>query len=32
VRLGQLAGVEGELEVLRSVDASRPVGTQGPSW
>jgi hypothetical protein len=32
VRLGQLAGVEGELEVLRSVDAARPVGTQGPSW
>jgi hypothetical protein len=28
----QLAGIEGELEVLRSVDADRPVGTQGPSW
>jgi hypothetical protein len=24
--------VEGELQVLRSVDAARPVGTQGPSW
>jgi len=32
VRLGQLLGVHGELEVLRSVDAARPVGTQGPSW
>jgi hypothetical protein len=34
VRLAQLggAGIEGELEVLRSVDASRPVATQGPSW
>jgi hypothetical protein len=32
VRLGQLVGVEGELQVLRSVDAARPVGTQGPSW
>lgn len=32
VRLDQLAGVEGELQVLRSLDAVRPVGTQGPSW
>jgi hypothetical protein len=32
VRLGQLHGVGGELQVLRSVDAARPVGTQGPSW
>jgi hypothetical protein len=32
VRLGQLVGVEGELHVLRSLDAARPVGTQGPSW
>jgi hypothetical protein len=32
VRLGQLAGTDGELQVLRSVDAARPVGTQGPSW
>jgi hypothetical protein len=32
VRLNQLAGVGGELEVLRSVDADRPVATQGPSW
>ena len=32
VRLGQLAGTTGELRVLRSVDAARPVGTQGPSW
>jgi hypothetical protein len=32
VRLGQLHGVEGELEVLRALDAVHPVGTQGPSW
>jgi hypothetical protein len=32
VRLDQLAGVEGELQVLRSLDAVRPVATQGPSW
>jgi hypothetical protein len=34
VRLAQLGGmgITGELEVLRSVDASRPVATQGPSW
>ncbi len=32
VRMRQLVGVEGELEVLRSVDADRPVATQGPSW
>lgn len=32
VRLGRLVGVEGSLHVLRSVDAARPVGTQGPSW
>jgi hypothetical protein len=32
VRLGQLVGVEGELQLLRSLDAARPVGTQGPSW
>jgi hypothetical protein len=32
VRLDQLVGVEGELQVLRSIDAARPVGTQGPSW
>jgi hypothetical protein len=32
VRLGRLAGVHGELEVLRVADAARPVGTQGPSW
>jgi hypothetical protein len=31
-RLRQLVGVEGELEVLRSIDGSRAVGTQGPSW
>ena len=31
-RLRQLAGVEGELEVLRSIDADRPIATQGPSW
>jgi hypothetical protein len=32
VRLGQLVGVEGELQVLRSLDAARPIGTQGPNW
>ncbi len=32
VRLAQLVGVAGELQVLRSLDAARPVGTQGPSW
>jgi hypothetical protein len=32
VRLAQLLGVAGELRVLRSLDAVRPVGTQGPSW
>jgi hypothetical protein len=32
VRLHQLVGVEGELQVLRSLDAVRPVATQGPSW
>jgi hypothetical protein len=32
VRLRQLAGVHGELQVLRVVDAARAVGTQGPSW
>jgi hypothetical protein len=32
VRLDQLAGIEGELRVLRAMDAVRPVGTQGPSW
>ena len=31
-RLEKLADIGGELEVLRSVDAARPVGTQGPSW
>jgi hypothetical protein len=32
VRLDQLLGVGGKLRVLRSLDASRPVATQGPSW
>jgi hypothetical protein len=32
VRLDQLFGVAGELRVLRSLDASHAVGTQGPSW
>ena len=32
VRLDRLAGIEGELRVLRASDAVRPVGTQGPSW